>query len=65
MQTEQYSPFRALANMVPQEGVPKYDFLRNLLQGVLQSPATPPDSGFAWDFLQAPRRSAGTLTFPQ
>lgn len=65
MQTEQDSPFRALANMVPQEGVPKYDFLRNLLQGALESPDTAPDSGIAWDFLQGPQRLAGTPTFPQ
>ncbi|KAL3133658.1 hypothetical protein ABBQ32_008169 [Trebouxia sp. C0010 RCD-2024] len=41
-QGEQNSPFRALVNMVPQQGVPKYDFLRNVLQGVVDSPA---DSG--------------------
>lgn len=37
MQEEQNSPFRALVNMVPQQGVPKYDFLRRMLQGSLDS----------------------------
>ena len=50
MQGEQYSPFRALVNMVPEQGVPKYDFLRNMLQGAVDSPA---DSG-----------PAGTLSQP-
>ena len=37
MQGEQNSPFRALVNMVPQQGVPKYDFLRKMLRGSLDS----------------------------
>ena len=37
MQGEQNSPFRALVNMVPQQGVPKYDFLRKMLKGSLDS----------------------------
>ena len=62
VQREQYTPFRALANMVPEEGVPKYDFLRALIKGAVNGPATPPDSGVAWDFLRVPQRSSGRLS---
>ena len=46
-------------NAVPQEGVPKYDFLRSMLQGALNSPDAAPDSGLARGILKAPQRAAG------
>ncbi|KAL0034046.1 hypothetical protein WJX79_005054 [Trebouxia sp. C0005] len=58
-QGEEFSPFRALANAVPQEGVPKYDFLRNILQGALSSPVSAPDTGLVQGFLRAPQRVTG------
>ncbi|DBA74985.1 TPA: hypothetical protein ACH3X1_010328 [Trebouxia sp. C0004] len=58
-QGEQFSPFRALANAVPQEGVPKYDFLRNVLQSALSSPASAPDTGLIQGFLRASQRVTG------
>ena len=44
---------------MPQEGVPKYDFLRSMLQGALNSPDAAPDSGLARGILKAPQRAAG------
>ena len=69
MQGEQYSPFRALVNMVPEQGVPKYDFLRKMLQGSLDSrnstPAgmlTQPSVYFGWACLR-PGRPSIYITF--
>ena len=36
LQEERFSPLRTFANAVPQEGIPKYDFLRNLLRNAAQ-----------------------------
>ncbi|KAL0045480.1 hypothetical protein WJX82_007894 [Trebouxia sp. C0006] len=58
-QGEEFSPFRTLANAVPQEGVPKYDFLRNILQGALSSPASAPDTGLVQGLLRGPQRVTG------
>ncbi|KAA6419459.1 MAG: hypothetical protein FRX49_10557 [Trebouxia sp. A1-2] len=63
-QGEEFSPFRALANAVPQEGVPKYDFLRNILQGALSSPVSAPDTGLVQGFLRAPQRVTGKQSCP-
>ena len=36
----QGSPLRDLADAVPEEGVPKYDFLRDALKGAAEEPTT-------------------------
>ena len=44
LQEERFSPLRSVANAVPQEGVPKYDFLRDLLRSAAQPRDTTPSS---------------------
>lgn len=53
MQEERFSPLRSIANAVPQEGVPKYDFLRDLLRSAAQPRDTKPSS-------QAPASSSSS-----
>ena len=60
----QGSPLRDLADAVPEEGKPKYDFLRDALQGAVDSPTDGSASAKSGKFLNISRPTGDTICQP-
>jgi hypothetical protein len=56
-----YSPARALIDAVPEKGAPKYDFLRQLLRGLIAADTATPAYDIVWDLLHAYQRKAADV----
>lgn len=61
LQTARYGPVRALVNAVPPKGAAKYDFLRQLLRGLVDADASVPQQDVVWDLLHAYQRKAAQV----
>jgi hypothetical protein len=53
VQEPRYSPVKALVNAVPAKGARKYDFLKQLLEGLTSNSPSAAKYDIVWDLLHA------------